>query len=285
MLQHPPLRIDFFGGTHGRFLEYVINVFLYHRDPGDSGPFTELGTAHATDAKYREDCVVLAYPYSFWHNHETYGMPIESEHWLRIVVEDFSDEIFFIIMTNGVTRVEDRGFDAYCTDQSDQFTEIRHSRHRFRNWWYDKIQQRNNHADMKALYCHDSFIHVPQPTFEFRYESLLDWHDFQREFSRLASFLQRSFDPGIALLTVWQNFMARNQGFMSKNHCDRILRALYTGDDQAVTCSVLEEAWINYCVRKHYNINLSGPLWNQDQYPQTTQEIRDCLRTSYRIST
>jgi len=45
--------IDFVAGTHGHFLEFVLNKF-FGITPFEAAPFTSLGTSHSVSKEYQQ---------------------------------------------------------------------------------------------------------------------------------------------------------------------------------------------------------------------------------------
>ena len=57
--------LDFYAGSHGHFLEYLINVYIF-RCPGVDKIFTSLGTSHGilADTNYMDRRLIVAGHYS-----------------------------------------------------------------------------------------------------------------------------------------------------------------------------------------------------------------------------
>jgi hypothetical protein len=94
--------IDFQGGAHGNFLEYVCNKFLANV-PTDGNPFNSLGASH--DKKYLSDIKFKA-----WHYFEFRGKKTEFEH-EKIISIQFCESDLLAISSISLLRAGDHNID------------------------------------------------------------------------------------------------------------------------------------------------------------------------------
>lgn len=262
------IKIDYFAGMHGSFLEYVVNIFIMRTVPSEADILTGLGTAHNTSDNYHENKVVYSHPYSIWNREFN-----SSDRVIRISADYNNDDLFFTILTNAVIRVDDRGFDGYISNIR---SNIVNSRAQHRNFWYDRLANRSSYRDMDFFYNPNIFQPVPNDVFEFSYESFQSLPYFFKEMSRLAFWLDQTFYPCEELCSLWRRWIDKNQGVISSNKCSKILESIFSNNDSNIDCTVLEEAWLNFNLSK-ISRTYEGEMFSNDQYPSNTQYIHSLL--------
>lgn len=265
------IKIDYFAGMHGKFLEYVVNVFIMKCLPSSTDILaTELGTAHNASNDYHKNKIVYSGTYSVW-NQLTFD---STDRIIRISADYNNDDLFFIILTNAIIRTDDRGFDGYIANIRPDIVSdsVKH-----RNFWYDRLLNRHFYSDLDFFYNPTLFRSCPNDIFEFTYESFQSLPSFLKEINRLAFWLNQTFYPCDELCSLWQRWVDGNQGLISFNKCSRILENIFLNRSCDIDCTVLEEAWINVNISKICRV-YEGKIFNNTEYPSNTQEIREDLK-------
>jgi hypothetical protein len=151
--------------------------------------------------------------------------------------------------------------------------EIRCNPVAYRNNWYSKFNERelyHNH--------YTEFTDIPNEVFEFNFFSFFSFDNFCKELNRLAFFLDQTFFPDESLVTLWEEFMQRNQGWQSYVKCGEILKNIFHNKSMDIDCTVMEQGWLNYNLAKICRI-YEGTMFDSPKYPGNTKEIYKEIQT------
>ena len=261
------IKIDFHGSTHGHFLEYVTNVWIMQTTPSNSSIFKPpTYSAHAPDINYTSNRLIRCGHFS----DPKFGLTIAPDDTLiRICFDQTNDKEFFIAITNLIHKAGDVGF----AKQMSMIPEhIRNSAVAVRNNWYSKFNERETFADF-----YNEFLPVDNPVFEFDFQAFFSFQEFCKTLSALSQFLNQTFFPDQALHDLWSTFIRVNQGYQSFCKCDALLNSVFANESSIVDCTPIEQGWLNYNLSRICRM-YDGVLFDQDRYPEDTQEIHSIVQ-------
>ena len=261
------IKIDFHGSTHGHFLEYVTNVWIMQTAPSKTSIFKPpTYSAHAPDINYTSNRLIRCGHFS----DPRFGLAIEPDDTLiRIHFDSSNDREFFIAVSNLIHKAGDVGF----AKQMSMIPEhVRNSAAAVRNNWYSKFNERNTFGDF-----YNEFQIVDNPVFEFDFEAFFSFTEFCRALSSLSQFLNQTFFPDQALYDLWSTFITVNQGYQSFRRCDALLNSVFANESTVVDLTPIEQGWINYNLSQICRMH-DGPLFDQDRYPEDSQEIHSIVQ-------
>jgi hypothetical protein len=257
--------IDFHGATHGHFVEYIINTWIY-QGPRVDNAFTELGTCHnpRQDANYCKNLQI-------WCNHFTelskerpyLSTPVKI---VRITVDTQEGKI--IHMINNMYRVAD-----ITLERSYQKIplNVRSSPSRLRNDWYSKLTDRENQYRLDYAWRFPEVL-----AFEFAMESLYDATALYRTMQECAAYLEQRFIPDVKFYETWQQFITLNQGVQMFNKCKHLVESTLAKHSIDFDSIAPEQALINAMLGQTVGI-FDGVLFANDQYPTNTLELWDLV--------
>jgi hypothetical protein len=250
--------LDFFSGSHGHFLEYVINTWLYK---GSRVPniFTEHGSCHLIrkDTAYMAHRIVEAAHYTEFDISQNTPTKL-----IRISVNN--NWANWIYQINVMSRAGDIPLEKKIKSTPES---VRHSPSKFRNEWYAKF---NSTVDGYPL--PDNWRWSDTAVFEFGMESLFDLVEFYNELYLLAEFLEITFVPDQELSDLLEEFLTRNQGWQYYKECKHLVHAVIAGNNIEFSSNEISQALINSLLSKSVGI-FDGELFDNDSYPTTTCEI------------
>jgi hypothetical protein len=255
--------VDFFGASHGHFVDYVLNVWIYqgHRVPK---VFTDLGTSHVPfkDQNYHGSRQIFQGHYT-----ESNLGHFTPKKIVRISIDQ--DWAKWIYQINVMCRVAD-----IPLEESIKLidTEVRQQPRMLRNQWYSKFIDDSHAHTYPGNWRWQSI-----PAFDFGMEKLYDLYNFYNTMYNCAEYLGMRFCPDIELAQLWQEFIQRNQGWQIYTKCKTIVDQVLSGIDAPITTNEIEQALINAMLSKTVYI-FDGPLFEENQYPNSTAEIWDKIQ-------
>jgi hypothetical protein len=252
------IKIDFYPGTHGNFLEYVTNVYIMQTNPGKTGLIDSLGAAHDVDVEYQRERVVYNHHYSLFD--EPFA---EDDTVIRITANVDDDEMWFIALTNCIHRAGNIGFETRILEVPE---EVRAIPAQHRNNWYAKFNERETYTGYQKWQA------APGAVFDFPFSDFYSFPTFCKRLNSLAGFLDQTFFPDARLYQLWNELMGKNQGLQSYNKCHKILDAVYANQSYKIDCDIIEQAWINYNLSKSVRM-YSGSVFDNDEFPNDAQLI------------
>lgn len=248
--------IDFHGASHGHFLEYLINSWIYN-GPRVDKVFTEPGTSHmpGRDKRYVSSRKIHCGHFS----EEIRRGPSSPGKLVRITVD--SEWGKWIHVINIMHRIGDITLEKSYSLIPDQVVA---SPAKLRNEWFDKLS-RDDYSQIIWKWPEFSF-------FEFPMESLYNCFDLYRTMHDCAKFLELKFSPDVEFYQVWQEFLEKNQGLQIYNSSQKIISCALGKISMDFQASVPEQALINLMLSKAVGM-YDGALFENDQYPTNTLEM------------
>jgi hypothetical protein len=250
------IKIDFHGGTHGHFLEYVSNVYIMQTTPSKTSIFKPpTYSAHGRDSNYLDDRIIICGHFSTLNGIKKNDTDIR-------IITPTNDNMFFIAVTNLIYKAGDVGFNQQqlCIPE-----EIRKNVVDYRNNWYSKFNQRDEYIANN----YKNFPTISNSTFEFSFDAFFSFKNFCIELNNLAIFLNQSFFPNQSLYELWAEFIQHNQGWQSFIKCNQIIEGMFSNQPMEIDCTVIEEGWINFNLSTMCKM-YQGPMFDDIVYPNNT---------------
>ena len=272
-------KIDFFGGTHGNFLELVVN----HTIDGNlydvsQNQFTKDGACHLKDVSSDYIPITKCGHYS-WDGH-IFG---HSDYVIRIVPSQCD---MFIAVTNSFLRAGDQRLDI---DNLENNTRAKMSKlsklTNFLQTLSDNHGVSDSYSRMTLRHYFESMFADPtvglemftrwtsaNNVHEFKFSSFFYIDQFYESLQKIAQFVNLEFRPSDQLITLHEQFLEKNQGWHSHLKCSKIIESIIKKQIVPVQLNIIEEAWISYKISQIFNLyDLS--CFRKESFPHTTEEI------------
>jgi hypothetical protein len=257
--------IDFWGGSHGRFLEYVINCWIFNCRRTDK-VFSQSGTCHGpkADQDYLRDSVIVCGHFS------QFDIELEKrpEKIIRIVIDDFVGMCCYQI--NVIHRAGD--IPKKEKEVASISPDIFNSPQRLRSDYFAKFSN-NQHA----YGLPDKWKFLDVSGLEVNMSSLYDFFSFMQTLKNIADFLEQKFSPDQELFDLWQEFIARNQGWRAWDMCNQLLKDIIANRDREINLEIEQQALLNLLLARVLGL-FDGDLFDRPNYPLNTREIHTLVR-------
>jgi len=257
--------IDFYGGSHGHFLEYVINCWIFNCARIDH-LFTHTGACHGAkaDERYKQECLIVCGHFS----QLDLATPRLPEKLIRIVVDDFVGACCYqinVICRAGDIPKKDKELDSIAPHvldnpemlRSDYFAKLSNPSHAWNlptEWKFPQVQ-----------------------SLEINMSLLYDFFTFLEVMKNISDFLDNTFSPDQELFYLWQEFIERNQGLQSWTLCNEILKDTISNRDRDINLEVEQQALLNVLLSRTVGI-FDGDLFIRPDYPSNTKEISELIK-------
>lgn len=254
--------LDFFSGSHGHFLEYVINTWIF-KGPRVSNIFTDLGTCHliCKDNAYEEHKILTAAHYTEFNID-----CIEPSKVIRINISNDWDN--WIYQINVMARAGDIPLEKKLSETPSQ---VRNVPNKLRNEWYSKFNIQDHG------YPRPTTWRWPQlSAFDFSMKSLFDTVSFYNELYSLSEFLEITFVPDQALHRLLIQFQNFNHGWQYYAKCKQLVDQTLAGNSVDFASDEISHALINSMLTKCVGI-FDGELFDSDRYPENTAKVWNCV--------
>jgi hypothetical protein len=250
--------LDFYSGSHGHFLEYIINTYIF-QGPRLKNIFTPLGTSHlpCLSPEYKTESKVRCGHFSEFNSANRTPDKI-----IRISILEFMEKICYQL------NVHSRAGDI-PSDKKIQAApaDILLNPAALRNYHYAKLT-----GDGYRLPGNWMWNEPAMPVFDFQMKHLYNLTDFYIKLKELAHFLEHSFNPDETLCTVWNQFMSMNQGVQAWNKCQDLLHKVLANESFVFESTAIEQALLNCLLTNTIGV-CDGPLFTLAEYPTDTQDI------------
>jgi hypothetical protein len=250
--------LDFFSGSHGHFLEYVINTWLF-KGPRVANIFTDLGTSHLIrkNTSYLQHRIIESGHYSEFNYDQ--GTPDKV---IRISINDSWAN--WIYQINVLSRAGDIPLEKKLSLTP---LSVRLNPSKLRNEWYAKFNLVENGYSVPGNWRWQDIS-----SFDFPMESLFDPIDFYHELYKLSNFLETTFVPDIELSNLLHEFLNKNQGWTHYKDCKNIIRAVFSGNNVEFSSNEILQALINSSLTESIGM-FDGDLFDCCEYPTSTSQI------------
>lgn len=259
--------LDFYSGSHGHFLEYVINTYIF-KGPQISDVFTSSGTSHniISNPVYIKAKKLHAGHFTEKGNDHRIATN-NPTHVVRVTISDFKSIVCYQL------NVANRVGDISAIEKEKSVPEIvRANDSMLRNDYYSKLQNPEYGCPLPA-----NWIYQDLPAIEFPMSACYDQLEFYTELLNLSKFLNHSFNPDESLQLLWQQFIDKNHGVNSWNRCHALLPYIASGRSYTFQLSIQEQALLNLMLTRSFNV-YDGVLFENNTYPTNTKDIWDAIK-------
>jgi hypothetical protein len=273
-------KIDFFGGTHGNFLELMLNLFVYQiKFDQTQSFFNENGACHLKNKASSYEPMIKQYHYSFFN--EKFNPD-------DLVIEiHCSPSDMLAAVTNSFLRSGDQKLDLYnlhidtinklrsmpkalkfLNNLLDQHGAQEHySKIIIRNYFYSMFAVPEFGIDMFNTFKHTGQKYI------FPFYAFFDIEDFFLNLNLCAFFLNQDFYPNDNCVSIWKEFIEHNQGYHSQLRCKKILKAILSKSSMKIDkLNLIEEAWIIHMIAQIFRC-YDHPIFFTEDFPSDTIEI------------
>ena len=250
--------IDFHGASHGHFLEYVINTWIYN-GPRVPEVFTDLGTSHLPqkNQEYLLNRQIACGHYT----EKNLPLPRPSKI-IRITLDSQTAQLIHTI--NVIHRIGDITFDKQLNEIPN---DVRQSPCKLRNNIYSKLTEYHNGYKIDYKWKWGDVL-----SFDFDMENLYELRKFYQSLTNCAEYLEQKFVPDHELSVVWKKFIDLNQGLQAYRKSTRALNLAFKQQNEKIELSITEQAMLNVLLSQTLNV-YDAPMFVEDNYPLTTIEI------------
>lgn len=255
--------MDFFGGSHGNFLAYVVNCWIFESPRTDS-LFSHTGACHGAklSREYQRQSGIVCDHFSQF-DIEVFRVPDKV---IRIEINDFVGRC-----CRQINVIHRAGDIPMHVKQLKLPQDILSNTTLLRNDWYSKLLSSKYAC---ALPTQWKFKDIPALVVNM--SSLYNFFLFLETLENIACFLHRRFSPDQELFVVWREFMERNQGWTAWTVCNDLLQDIIANRDRTINISIEQQALLNVLLSKACGI-FDGKLFDQAEYPTNTREIYNLL--------
>ena len=254
--------LDFFSGSHGHFLEYVINTWIF-KGPRVDNIFTELGTCH----RIRDNSVYVANKIVHARHYSEFDVDcVKPSKVIRINIGDDWDN--WIYQINVLARAGDIPLEKKLSTTPSQ---VRNTPNKIRNEWYARF----NSQEHGYLRPH-TWRWQPVPAFDFSMKTLFDPVSFYIELHSLSKFLEMTFVPDHELYQLLTQFLDLNQGWQYYTKSKQAVDHALAGRNVEFSGDEISQALINSMLTKCVGI-FDGELFDGDRYPNNTAQLWNCV--------
>jgi hypothetical protein len=251
------IALDFFAGSHGHFLEYIVNTYIF-RGPRVPNIFTELGTCH--NIRKNNDYMQARQIYA-GHYTESNIVPISTpKKVVRVSVSTEAEKICYQL--NVFCRAGDIPAENKLLDI---LTEAQSTPAKLRNNFYSKLKTHGYQQPSNWRWNESDIFVFPMGALYNIYQLYQTLHD-------LAKFLDHSFNPDASLNEIWKKSMLKNHGWNYWISANNTLEKILNNDSELFESDPWAQAILNYLISNSAGI-YDGPLHENDQYPADTSEI------------
>lgn len=255
------IALDFFSGSHGHFLEYLVNTYIF-KGPQVANVITNLGTSHniRKDIDYMNCRIVEGRHYSEFNL--TSSTPDKV---IRISTNTELESVCYQI------NVFCRAGDIPAENKLLQIpAEILANPVQLRNDLYSKLID----CGYQLPGC---WRWNDVDCFVFPMRALYNINELYQSLYQLAHFLKHSFNPDDSLYKLWRNFMEKNHGWQYWTRANNILEKILANENYTFTADTWLQALINYLLTRTIGI-ADGVLFDHAEYPTNTSVIYQIIQ-------
>jgi hypothetical protein len=272
-------KIDFFGGTHGNFLELLINLFIYQIDVDQTKFFNKNGSCHLKNEN------PLYIPKIKCNHYSYFNIPLNHD---DLVIEiHCSDDFMLPAIVNSLVRAGDEVIDISNLENNTikklfllpKATELlkdiiktygeheNYPRSTIRNYFYSKFDVPEYGIDL-----FNNFNHTEKKLI-FPFGAFFDYEELCLNLNKCAFFLGMNFYPTDATYNIWKEFIRVNQGYQSYQKCKDAMHYILSEQSMDISnFNIVEEAWLLYRISRIFRC-FNHPAMNIDQFVVNTVEL------------
>lgn len=313
--------IDFYGGTHGNFLRFLINRFVLVLDEyQDFLPFNSSGVSHLLPPSSTTNNIVLANHYSMYELTQSDNKITlkEEDRLLHINDSDLLIRIHvnfekhsFIWFYNMFYRAMPIGhnLDLKTTNDEDRFlitksplaqghiSYCKSNRKCLRNVFYSLFLDPNLFFNIPEYYTSyhgfkkpkiKNFLDISIDTL-FDYNSL---YNFLLEIAKNQNCNHHNVNDPM-LYKVWRTFINRSGGFYKKTQVDHFFQNILsdTTNKKIVKFNLMQESYLNFLITKNLDIHKNIHTFEEEKLTLSSelisQEIKNimhCQNSNFKLT-
>jgi len=276
--------IDFVAGSHGNFLETVLNKYFNIVDTPDA--FTTLGTSHYKSTYYQQNKLFSA---SHWF--DKYRSE-DFKKFDKIISIKFDQDDLLLLSSLSLLRSGDMRIE-------NDYLEV-DTRQKLKNQFYNHLLEQIDNAypflnpsessipryvlreffkfgfrnpDQHGFWLEQQRMQYHQDccVFVFRFKSFYNQNQLQEQILDLEKFLNMKFDFSSDFYSQYQKFMRFIPYINHKQDCDNIIQCIQSSVDVPIpSLSLFQESYINAQLE---NIFLKEMPFHQDIYFTSTKDM------------
>jgi hypothetical protein len=284
--------IDFVAGTHGHFLEIVLNQgFGSATDLTD--PFTELGASHKKSAEYQKHKLFYA---DHWSEHKHDLIKIAN----KIISIKFSMEDLLVVSSVSLLRAGDMNIDndslehntynklnngyyknmldsILCAYPDLQVNKVNSSIPRNILREFNKFGFRDPKINGYWLKLQQLTYSTDQDVFYFDFENFYDEQKFTIALKKLQDFVGQKFCFDHKITHLHQKFLNLNPYKDHKILCDKIIQQIKHNEDCSIPpLTLFQESYINAKLELEYNKEMP---FHDLNYFTSTKDVLNYIET------
>jgi hypothetical protein len=257
--------IDFWGGSHGHFLEYIVNCWIFDA-PRVKNLFTHTGACHgAKKQKFYLDKAMVKCGHFSQNNIQVQCVPDKI---VRITIDDFVGACCYQI------NVVCRAGDIPKKDKETKFipSDVLNNMALLRLNYYSKFTDSEYGYKLPGQWKFENI-----PALQINMSLLYDFVSFLTTLKHIAEFFGHTFRPDQELFTVWEKFIELNQGWQSWVKCNNLVKAILANQDCEIDLIIEQQALLNVLLSKTIGI-FDGELFSAVHYPSNTKIIHSLIK-------
>lgn len=276
--------IDFVAGTHGHFLEIVLNKF-FDICPINFEPFNELGASHNVTKSYLESRLFVA---DHWF--EKAKKKLNQCH--CAVSIQFDQDDLLLVSSVSLLRAGNQGI-------HNQELEI-NTRHKLDNVWYRETLAQIQDAypfldsngstiprnvlreffkfgfadpEINGYWKKQQQMHYEIPVFTFQFKAFYNLDLFVDTLERLENFLAMKFRFDDELIDLHQKFLHLIPYVNNQIECDDIINAVKSNKERVIPpLTLFQESYINAKLENHYRKEM--PFYGVNYFTSTLDVLK-----------
>jgi hypothetical protein len=265
--------IDFDPGTHGHFLEYICNKYIFNISVSNS-PFFKSGSSHAInlDTDYQQNKQIISGHYTYQNS-----LPVED----KVVYIKHNPKFDLILLNNIFYRCyNDNGVSVNANDLDPTFILDWHTNIIFKdsNTQETGVLKENIYSKlMERTHFQPSNIEHPgKEIFNFDFGSFFNLVDFLLELQRLSQFLNQMLIVPQELIADWYTFTKKNQGYQTYLRVNYLLEKILSNQEEIIDNNFFIHAGINVGLARIARLH-DTELHSLNTYPTSTKQIYEIL--------
>lgn len=280
--------IDFVAGTHGHFLEIVLNKF-YDSSLVNFEPFNKLGASHRATETYLNSRKFVA---QHWFENSVNTLT-EFDH---VVSIQFDQDDLLLVSSVSLLRAGDMGIDNQLLEvdtfqklnnvyYQDMLAEILNAYPFIKAT--DKSIPRNvlreffkfgfATPEINGYWRKQKQMQYKVPFFIFKFKAFYDYNLFVTTLKDLENFLGLEFKFNDELQSLHQQFLNLIPYVNDQAQCDDIISAVWSGEDKSIPdLTLLQESYINAQMENIYKKEMPYHALN---YFTSTKDMLNYIET------
>ena len=254
--------IDYPTGTHGHFLSYVLNVFVLKTTQHKQSPFDQSGAAHLLSKEYLSSRLVHESHYS--------EKGIKKPNVDKVIQIEVLRKDFPILVANTFYRA---GNIEENSRMSDLEVEYNNKTSLIRNVMYSKFLESDTYTGIEKQIKLDEVDN----SLKINMSDLYNLSDFVGVLHDIAYYLNHRFFMTEELISLWDEFIEKNQGFQMHQKCRYVMDKVLRGIETDFEFNIMDQAYFNMMLSKNEHI-FDGPLFQNDLYPTNTSVIINMIK-------